>query len=374
VYAPQRAEAPFEITRLGVVMQPFPDEARETWGVLNPACARGRDGQLYLFPRIVAAGNYSRIALCRVRFGPDGNPAGVERLAIALEPREPYELLMREGGGCEDPRITYLPALDRYVMAYTALGDSGPRVALAISYDLFTWRRLGVVNFAAERGIDWNAQGDKDAMFFPEPVRDPQGRPALALLHRPTYQMAQRDGQVDVLVPEGEEDHRESVWISYVSLEAARADAQNLTRLDQHELLATPLSGWEGVKIGAGAPPVLTHLGWLLTYHGVGMELHTVTPEEGAPQRYLRYSAGVMVLDRDDPRRVLYRSPEPVLEPATQEERVGIVSDVVFPTGIDLRTPPGPGARLDVYYGMADRLVGAGMLTLPATLPGVIAR
>jgi predicted GH43/DUF377 family glycosyl hydrolase len=114
----------------------------------------------------------------------------------------------------------------------------------------------------------------------------------------------------------------------------------------------------------------LTHLGWLLTYHGVGMELHTVTPEEGAPQRYLRYSAGVMVLDRDDPRRVLYRSPEPVLEPATQEERVGIVSDVVFPTGIDLRTPPGPGARLDVYYGMADRLVGAGMLTLPATLPG----
>lgn len=350
-------------------MQPLPDEPREAWGVLNPACARGRDGQLYLFPRIVAAGNYSRIALCRVRFGPDGNPAGVDRLAIALEPHEPYELLLREGGGCEDPRVTYIPALDRYVMAYTALSDSGARVALAISYDLRIWQRLGLVNFAQERGIDWNAQGDKDAMFIPEPVLDPQGRPALALLHRPTYQLARREGQVDVLVPDGINDERESIWISYVPLDAVLADASSLTHCAQHELLATPLDGWEGVKIGAGAPPILTHLGWLLLYHGVGAHLHAVATGEDAARKSLRYSAGIMVLDRHDPRRVLYRSPQPVLEPATEEERVGIVSDVVFPTGLDPRTPLVPGARLDVYYGMADRLIGAGCFTLPATLP-----
>lgn len=350
-------------------MQPLPDEPREAWGVLNPACARGRDGQLYLFPRIVAAGNYSRIALCRVRFGSDGNPVDVDRLAIALEPSEPYEILLREGGGCEDPRITYIPALDRYVMAYTALGDSGARVALAISYDLFTWQRIGLVNFTAERGVDWNAQVDKDAMFFPEPVMDPHGRPALALLHRPTYQVARREGQVDVLVPDGVSDERESVWISYVNLDSARADARALTQCSQHELLASPLDGWEGVKIGAGAPPVLTHLGWLLLYHGVGANLHAVAPGEEPPKRNLRYSAGAMVLDRHDPRRVLYRSPQPILEPATAEERVGIVSDVVFPTGIDLRAPLVPGVRLDVYYGMADRLIGAGCFTLPAALP-----
>jgi beta-1,4-mannooligosaccharide phosphorylase len=53
--------------------------------VLNPAAARGRDGELYLFPRLVAEGNYSRIGRARVRFD-DGRPDGVERLGVALEP------------------------------------------------------------------------------------------------------------------------------------------------------------------------------------------------------------------------------------------------------------------------------------------------
>ena len=53
----------------------------------NPACARGPDGELYLFPRLVAEGNYSRVGLARVRFD-GGVPAGVERLGIALEPEE----------------------------------------------------------------------------------------------------------------------------------------------------------------------------------------------------------------------------------------------------------------------------------------------
>lgn len=369
MYAPQRLEVPFEITRLGVVMQPLPDDPREVWGVLNPASARGRDGQLYLFPRIVAAGNYSRIALCRVRFGPDGNPAGVDRLGMALEPREPYELLVREGGGCEDPRITFLPFLDRYLMTYTALGDNGPRIALAISHDLFRWDRLGPVEFAPEADIDWNAQSDKDALVLPLPVRDPQGRPALAMLHRPTYQVQRLDGQLDVVVPRGIDDHRESMWISYVTLDAINQDPKALTRFAQHRLVAAPQADWEHVKIGGGTPPLLTHLGWLLLYHGVSAHLHAVTPDE-AGDKHLRYSAGAMVLDRDDPTRVLYRSPQPILVPTTQEERVGIVSDVVFPTAIDPRGPLVPGVRLDIYYGMADRLIGAGCFTLPAALPG----
>ena len=69
--------------------------------------------------------------------------------------------------------------------------------------------------------------------------------------------------------------------------------------------------------------------------------------------------------DRDDPRRILYRSPEPILTPDTAEERRGIVDNVVFPTASD---PRGDG-RIDVYYGMADALIGVARLTLPATLP-----
>lgn len=370
MYAPEIELQPFQIHRLGIIMRPLPNDPREVWGTLNPGCARGRDGELYLFPRIVAEGNYSRIGLCRVRFGSDGNPYGVDRLGIALEPRERYEHSARGLGGCEDPRVTYVPLLDRYIMTYTALSNLGARVALAMSRDLFTWERLGLANFAFERGIDWNAHIDKDAVLFPEPVMDPQGKPALALIHRPTCLVCRTDGTVDLVHPIGLEDRRESIWISYASLEAATQDIRTLPHFSQHHLMAAPVADWEYVKIGAGPPPLLTHLGWLLIYHGVSGELHEVTAEDPV-QKHLIYSAGAMVLDRSDPRRILYRSPRPILQPTVQEERVGIVANVVFPTGIDPRTPPAPGSRVDVYYGMADTYVGAGWLTLPDSLPRV---
>ncbi|HEY7780371.1 MAG TPA: hypothetical protein VIC85_09195 [Ktedonobacterales bacterium] len=368
MYAPQPERDPFAITRLGVIMRPRPDNPQEEWGALNPACARGRDGQLYLFPRIVAEGNYSRIAIARVVFDGDGNPSGVERLGIALEPREPYEQTPRWGGGVEDPRVTYIPLLDAYVMTYTALNKLGPRIALAVSRDLFHWARLGIVDFAPDDGIDWNEYHNKDAVVFPEPVMGPEGRPMLALIHRPNYLVSHHDGVVERRVPPGVRDERESLWISYADPLAARQDIGALTRFGQHRQLAVPEARWENVKIGAGAPPLLTHLGWLLIYHGVFGEIHAVSPED-PHQRHLIYSAGAMVLDRADPRRILYRSKEPILEPATDEERQGVVDNVVFPCGLDPRTPPAPGSRVDVYYGMADTLVGAGRITLPAGLP-----
>ena len=81
----------FQMQRLGVVMEPEPGNPLEAAGVLNPASARGPDGQLYLFPRLVARGNYSRIGIARVRFNEIGDPVGVERLGIALEPQADYE-------------------------------------------------------------------------------------------------------------------------------------------------------------------------------------------------------------------------------------------------------------------------------------------
>ena len=120
----------YRLERLGVVMEPDPADPREAWGVLNPAAARGPEGDLYLFPRIVAAGNYSRIGRARVRFA-DGRPIGVERLGVALEPEAPWE-----SKGVEDPRITPIPSLGLYTMTYTAYGPEGPRVAIAVSEEL----------------------------------------------------------------------------------------------------------------------------------------------------------------------------------------------------------------------------------------------
>ena len=110
----------FEVQRLGIVMQPEAGNPLEVEGVLNPAAVRGRDGHLYLFPRLVAAGNYSRIGIARVVFNAAGDPTGVERLGIALQPEADYEL-RPDGGGCEDPRISFVEPLRQFVMTYTRI-------------------------------------------------------------------------------------------------------------------------------------------------------------------------------------------------------------------------------------------------------------
>ena len=101
----------FKLRRLGMLMEPEPGNPQEVEGVLNPAAVRGPDGELYLFPRLVAKGNYSRIGIARVRFNEAGDPAGVERLGIALEPEADYERRPDGGGGCEDPRVTFVEPL-----------------------------------------------------------------------------------------------------------------------------------------------------------------------------------------------------------------------------------------------------------------------
>jgi predicted GH43/DUF377 family glycosyl hydrolase len=305
----------YALERLGVVMEPDPDDPREAWGVLNPASARGADGELYLFPRLVADGNYSRIGRARVRFS-DGNPAGVERLGIALEPEESWE-----SKGVEDPRISFLTELRLYVMAYTAYGPQGPRVAIATSVDLDVWERHGLAHFGELDAFD-----NKDAAYFPEPVTTPTGATAYAVLHRPAS------------------DARPGIWVSFTD------GRETLTRLTAHTRIAGPERPWEALKVGAGPPPIHTRKGWLLLYHGVA---GTLEPDLDH-QREVRYCAAAMLLDERAVWRVLWRSSEPLLEPETAAERQGVVPNVVFPTAIDSR---GPG-QADVYYGMADARIG----------------
>src|ERR1039457_7716675 len=81
-----------KVQRLGMIMEPEPGNPYEVDGVLNPGAVRGPDGELYLFPRLVGKGNYSRIGIARGQFDSDGEPNGIERLGIALEPEMPYEL------------------------------------------------------------------------------------------------------------------------------------------------------------------------------------------------------------------------------------------------------------------------------------------
>jgi predicted GH43/DUF377 family glycosyl hydrolase len=354
----------FQLQRLGQIMEPQPGNPQEIEGVLNPAAARGPDGHLYLFPRLVARGNYSRIGIARVKFNGDGNPHEVERLGIALEPEADYERSADGAGGCEDPRVTFVEPLQRYVMTYTALSPLGPRIALAISEDLLQWRRLGLAAFAPYHGIDFVHVSNKDASVFPVAIANHAGKMQLALLHRPLFpgtcpeDTACHGGRRKV-----DPDH-ESIWISYCPMPPEDIASGRLGLFNSHHRLAAPVAPWERLKIGAGTPPVLTRHGWLVVYHGVS--------ESGAPGRdgrHLCYSAGVMVLVRERPRHILYRSAEPVLTPTLPRERSGVVADVVFPTGIDRRVDIGAPDRFDVYYGMADCRIGVARLDLPDSLP-----
>ena len=184
------------------------------------------------------------------------------------------------------------------------------------------------------------------------------GRPALTLLHRPTYSVRHSLAGAIVTPPPSGSETEESIWISYIALEGARADIHHLTQTYGHRRVLAPQAAWERLKIGAGAPPVLLPYGWLLLYHGVsGTETET--------EKHVRYSAGAAILDRDDPTRVLYRSARPILEPESPAETQGSVPGVVFPTATDRRAE----GHLDVYYGAADTDIGVARLGIPPHPP-----
>ena len=354
----------FKLQRLGLVMEPEPGNPQEIEGVLNPAAVRGPDGQLYLFPRLVARGNYSRIGIARVRFNEAGDPAGVERLGIALEPEADYERRPDGSGGCEDPRITFVEPLQRYLMTYTALSPQGPRIALALSEDLFHWKRLGLATFDPYQGIDFVHVDNKDASLFPVAIPNHAGKMQMALLHRPLFPGTRPEETASHPASREVDLDHESIWISYCPMALEGREPDRLGLFNSHHRLATPVSSWERLKIGGGTPPILTRHGWLIIYHGVGEMAKS--NNEG---HHLCYSAGVMVLSKEHPRVIRYRSAEPVLRPELPQERRGTIANVVFPTGIDRRDDLGSPNRFDVYYGMADNRIGVARLDVPDFLP-----
>jgi predicted GH43/DUF377 family glycosyl hydrolase len=124
-----------------------------------------------------------------------------------------------------------------------------------------------------------------------------------------------------------------------------RQDGQNLFLLQsddliewgEGELLLQPKFPWELVQIGNCGPPVELDEGWLLLTHGVGA--------------MRKYSIGAILLDKDDPSKVLGRTSQPILS-AADEDREGYVPNVVYTCGA-IRV----GDDLFMPYGVADSSV-----------------
>jgi predicted GH43/DUF377 family glycosyl hydrolase len=153
---------------------------------------------------------------------------------------------------------------------------------------------------------------NKDAVLFPEKI---DGR--YVLLTRPGGSLAQQG----------------SIWISF---------SPDLIHWGGSRVLLSPQPGWGAAKIGASTPPIATDKGWLVLYHGVR-----------ATGGGVLYRIGAMLLDRQDPARVLGYTPHFLFGPATEYERIGDVPNVVFPCGLVEE----PGKRIRMYYGCADTCI-----------------
>jgi predicted GH43/DUF377 family glycosyl hydrolase len=345
---------PYTLTRVGVLMTPEPGNELEAEGVLNPATGHTPDRKVHLLPRLVAAGNVSRVGLASISLD-DGVPVGVQREGVVLAPDEGWER-GANNAGVEDPRVTFLASLGLHVMTYVAYGPLGPKPALAVSSNLRDWRRLGPLHFEYQPSLDTdlNLFPNKDTVFFPRPVPGPDGEPSYAMLHRPMWDLGWfREGE-GVHLPAGVTDQRPGIWVSFTPVAEVERDVRNLVHLRCHRLVAMPEYPFEALKIGAGPPPLWTPEGWLVIHHGVtGRQPKGFDPTT----QEVTYSAGALLLDTEDVTKVIDRTSEPLLIPETEEERTGTVANVVFPTAIE---------EIEcvryVFYGMADAKIGVARL------------
>ncbi|MCX7971239.1 MAG: glycoside hydrolase family 130 protein [Negativicutes bacterium] len=104
-------------------------------------------------------------------------------------------------------------------------------------------------------------------------------------------------------------------------------------------------------KIGPAAPPVKTAKGWLTTFHAVDRDDTGRGKNGWEPKWTKRYTAGIMLLDLENPARVIGMSKQPLIAPeASCETSGGFRNDVIFPGGMILE----PDGEVKIYYGAAD--------------------
>lgn len=203
-----------------------------------------------------------------------------------------------------DPRVTFIE--DRYWITWCN-GYHGPTIGIGYTFDFKTF-------YQCENAfLPFNRNG----VLFPRKIRG-----MYAMLSRPSD-----NGHT----PFGD------IWVSY---------SPDMKFWGEHRHVMSPSpfeqSAWQCTKVGAGPVPILTDEGWLLFYHGV------ITTCNG-----FRYSMGAVILDREDPSKVLYRTQPYLLAPAAPYELAGDVPNVVFPCAALCE-----GNKVAVYYGAADTCVG----------------
>ncbi len=272
-------------------------------GAYNPGAAIDRaSGRIVLLIRVFEEETQrSCIALATSSDGQRVDEI-LDRPAISRE--TPYE-----EWGVEDPRITYLKDQDIYAITYTGLSEKGPRVCLITTDDLLKPERY-------QRQGPRILGDSKSCVILPQKVGG-----SYVILHRPTTRIE---------------------LIKVTALE-------DLWPAEGTQLVGPQPNTWRTSRVGAGAPPIATDIGWLFPIYG------TTGVEEGNV-----HSMGWCVLATDNPEKVLYVSDAPALTPTApyeiQQNPVPQVDMANFKTGVRVVFPGGlieRGEDLILYYGAA---------------------
>jgi predicted GH43/DUF377 family glycosyl hydrolase len=263
--------------------------------VFNAGATLLKNGETLLLCRVEDCTGLSHLCAARSANGVDGWIIDPQP-TLKASPREfPEEIW-----GIEDPRITYVPELDKYAVAYTSFSRGGPGVSLAMTRDFKHFERFGVIM----------QPEDKDAALLPRKIGN-----YWALIHRPVTSLGAH------------------MWISY---------SPDLHHWGSHKIMLEARRGgwWDANKIGLCSPPIETAKGWLTIYHGVRQTASGSI-----------YRLGLALFDLNKPELCLQRGDCWMFGPEALYERGGDVSDVVFPCG---QTIAADGDTIHLYYGAAD--------------------
>jgi len=300
--------------------------------VYNPA-ALYDEGRFYLYER--AAGSL-RPNHCVI--GMLTSDDGVHFTHASEEPVFTPQMAGSKYGSVQDPRVVRIGDTCYMTYAYrpyawsvspTGVGvpqaweteypgfdrDSAKnqtRSGIAVSKDRRHWEHRC---WATPENVD-----DRDVILFPEKIG---GR--FALLRRPRHQVTPEVGS-----------GCDGILITF---------SGDLSTWTEPVAIAMPRESWEGNRIGGSTPPIRTRQGWLVFYHGVETEDPTV--------KRVVYRMGAMLLDLDDPTRVIARTARPIMEPREYYERFGLyIPNVVFPTGAVVKE-----GVVYLYYGVCDTAI-----------------
>ena len=214
-----------------------------------------------------------------------------------------------------DPRLTVIDG--RCYMCFASDSKHGMRCGISVTDDFDKFEILSLT-----------VPDNRNIVLFPEKINNIYVR-----LERP-FPVYGRGG-----------DERFDIWIS---------DSPNLKYWgDSDLLLGVEDVSFSNLKIGPGAPPIKTKEGWLTIYHAVNF--NPARGKNGWEETWKkRYAAGIMLLDLENPRRIIGHYQEPLIVPEISYEIEGCYRNyVVFPTGMILEDT----GEVKIYYGAGDTLV-----------------